>query len=295
MSTTSFHPTRLPSRPTTHPPSHRLCPLSLVTCCRRSRPHPTCPNQRKDPLNLRPRCLAAAQPGSASENPSAAATLSMRTRMKMRMRRSCRSARKTSRTKMRWREVSEAGYIYRKASHRRWTYWVRTTFERVKYNLTSDLGIKLILFSSPFIFPNRWIFLPPAESAAWVEPLPYPLGPCSPPGSREALTPLAVRPTSAGHPGLESREREGQPGLRQHLFLTDPPAGPVQTRRLLYVLFILRLRGRGLLPGTAHTSAPAAPKAATRGGQRQGGRRGEGVAERLGTERQHTAEESSKS
>lgn len=144
-----------------------------------------------------------------------------------------------------------------------------------------------------FLFPTRRILLPPAESAARVEPMPCPLRPRSPP--REALAALAARPSSAGRPRLEGWEREGQPGLRQHV-LADPPAGPVQTRRLLfYMLFILGLRRGGLLPGTAHTSAPAAPKAATRGGQRQRGRRGAGGAERPGTERQHKAEKSSQS
>lgn len=44
--------------------------------------------------------------------------------MKMRMRRSYKRAKKTSRKKMGWREVSEAGYIYRKASHHRWICWM---------------------------------------------------------------------------------------------------------------------------------------------------------------------------
>lgn len=158
-----------------------------------------------------------------------------------------------------------------------------------------NLGIELILFLSQFLFPIRWILISPAESATRLEPLPFPLRPCSTPGRREALPTIATRPASAGRPGAERRERQGQQGRRQSL-LTDLPASPVQTWRFLFYLhFIFWLRGRGILPGTAHTSAPAAPKAAAWGGQRQRGRREEGGAERLGTERQHTAETSSKS
>ena len=136
MWTTSSHQTHLPFRPTIPPSYHLLCPLSLVTWCPGSHPCQTSPHQRRDPLILCRRCLAVARRGSALENQSAAATLlkRMMMKMRMRMRRSSKRARKMSkRWRMRWRGASEAGCIYRKASHRRWICWVRKGFERVEY------------------------------------------------------------------------------------------------------------------------------------------------------------------
>lgn len=97
--TSTSHPTH---RPTTRPSSRLLCLLNLGTWRPTSRP-----GRRTDPRSLRPRCVAAARRGSASESQSAAATLLTRTRR--RTRRSCRRMRTTSRMKTRWREVLEAG------------------------------------------------------------------------------------------------------------------------------------------------------------------------------------------
>lgn len=112
---------------TARPSSPLLCPLSLVTCRPRSRPHPTSPNQRTERRSLRPRWPAAARPGSASESPSAAATpwTRTRTRRRRRTRRGCRGTWRTSRRTMKWRGSLGAGWIYRKASRRRWICWVR--------------------------------------------------------------------------------------------------------------------------------------------------------------------------
>lgn len=162
--------------------------------------------------------------------------------------------------------------------------------QRVEYCLTWNMGTELIF--SQFLFPTRWIFQSPAQSAPRVESWPHPFWSYSPPSSRKALPTVSSRPASAGHPGQEGREREGQSGLRQHL-LTHPPARSLQTWRLLfYLLLIFWLRGRGLLPRTTHSSSPTAPKATTWWGQRHRGGEGEGGAERLGTEGQHEAKKS---
>lgn len=149
--------------------------------------------------------------------------------------------------------------------------------------------MKFILFFSQFLFYSRRILVPAAPHETRLGSLPHPFRP----GVREALSTPATGQTQAGLPGLERRERQREPRLLQRL-LSHSPAGPVQTRRLLfYLLFIVRLRGRGLLPGTAHSSAPATSKAATRGSERQRRRGGEGGAEGLGPEGQHQAEKSS--
>lgn len=145
------------------------------------------------------------------------------------------------------------------------------------------------------LFPTRWIFLQPARPAARVEQVPHLLRLRSPPEVGEALQRLAARPASSGRPGVERREGQGQAGARQRL-LPDPQARPAQTRGvLLHVLFLLRLGRGGLLPGAAHTAAPAAPQTAADRGPRQRGGAGEGAAERLGTEGQLTAQTSSQS
>lgn len=164
-------------------------------------------------------------------------------------------------------------------------------FRSYDMKLVNNVTLPHLYYHYPlktYVFLNRRILLLPAQLAAGLEPS-RGLWFSSPSGYREALPTLPVRPASAGCPGLERGEGEGLP-CQQQCPVTDPPTGPLQARRILfYLLLVLRLWGRRLLPGPAHPPAPAAPQAAARGWKREGGRTREGRRERFwqGFERQH--------